>query len=505
VIDRPYRDGLPSKNANPALRTGLLSQRPSGTIPSSRAGSYDLYRDLLCRRASKAAGPLSFKLAWPEQVLFRSRRMEATIERLGEGQFLSPLRHGHFDKFKSDDQRVLLDDTIRGTPHAASGSEAPRSFELAGPREKLFFDPPKTTAAIVTCGGLCPGLNDITRGIVMELYTRYGVTRIYGIRYGYEGLVPRYGHVPLTLKPESVSTIHTFGGTILGSSRGPQNIGEMIDHLEELGVDILFLIGGEGTLRGGEEMTAEIRRRNLKKSVIGIPKTIDNDIMYIDKSFGFETAFAEAVKAVSSAHVEALGAVNGVGLVKLMGRESGFIACYAALAGQHVNFCLIPEVRFALEGERGFLEILRHRIARRKHAVIVVAEGAGQDLLKASAERTDASGNRRLGDIGLVLKDRINEFFTARRMEINLKYIDPSYLIRSVPASAQDNVYCTRLAQAAAHAGMTGRTNMLVGRWHGSFVHIPFGAITKGRRKVDIDGDLWLSVLEATGQPARMF
>jgi 6-phosphofructokinase 1 len=429
--------------------------------------------------------------------------MEATIERLGEARFPSPLRHGHFDKFKSEDQRVLLDDTVTGTQLTPSDAGGPRSFELAGPREQLFFDPPKTTAAIVTCGGLCPGLNDITRGIVMELHSRYGVTRIYGIRYGYEGLVPRFGHVPLTLRPESVSTIHTFGGTILGSSRGPQNVGEMVDHLEELDVDILFLIGGEGTLRGGEAMCAEIRRRNLKKSVIGIPKTIDNDIMYIDKSFGFETAFAEAVKAVSSAHVEALGAVNGVGLVKLMGRESGFIACFASLAGQHVNFCLIPEVNFSLEGERGLLEMLRHRIARRKHAVIVVAEGAGQHLMQ-SRERPDASGNHRPGDIGLFLREKINEFFSERRMEINLKYIDPSYLIRSVPASPQDNVYCTRLAQAAVHAGMSGRTNMLVGRWHGSFVHIPLGAITKGRRKVDVHGDLWLSVLEATGQPARM-
>jgi 6-phosphofructokinase 1 len=430
--------------------------------------------------------------------------MDAAVERLGEAQFLSPLRHGHMDKFRSDDQRVLFEDTVSGGFSGPPGGQSSISFELAGPRERLFFDPPKVTAAIVTCGGLCPGLNDITRGIVMELYTRYGVTRIYGIRYGYEGLIPRFGHVPLTLRPESVSTIHTFGGTILGSSRGPQDVGEMVDHLEELGVDILFLIGGDGTLRGGEAMSAEIRRRNLNKSVIGIPKTIDNDIMFIDKSFGFETAFAEAVKAVSSAHVEALGAVNGVGLVKLMGRESGFIACFASLAGQHVNFCLIPEVKFSLEGERGLLETLRHRVARRKHAVIVVAEGAGQDLISKGAQYTDASGNDRPADIGLFLKEKITDFFTARRMEINLKYIDPSYLIRSVPASPQDNVYCTRLAQAAVHAGMSGRTNMLVGRWHGSFVHIPFGAVTKGRRRVDVDGDLWLSVLEATGQPARM-
>jgi 6-phosphofructokinase 1 len=426
-----------------------------------------------------------------------------SIESLGEAQYLSPLRHGHSERFKGESHRVLYDDRLPASQEVFGRGEIPLSFEIAGPREKIFFDPPKATAAIVTCGGLCPGVNDIIRGIVNELYNHYGTTRVYGIRFGYEGLVPRFGHVPLTLRPESVSTIHTFGGTVLGSSRGPQDVGEMVDHLEELNVDILFVIGGDGTLRGAAAINAELRRRGLRKSVIGIPKTIDNDIMYTDKSFGFETAFAEAVKAVTAAYVEASCAVNGIGLVKLMGRHSGFIACFATLAAQHVNFCLIPEAPFQLEGGRGLLEMLRHQIAQRKHAVIVVAEGAGQDLMQVGNE-TDASGNVRLGDIGLFLKEKINQFFADRHMEINLKYVDPSYLIRSVPASPQDNVYCTRLAQAAVHAGISGRTNMLVGRWHGSFVHIPFELVTNGRRRVEPDADLWLSVLETTGQPARM-
>jgi 6-phosphofructokinase 1 len=432
--------------------------------------------------------------------------METSIENLGECHFLSPLRYRQVDadNFKQDGHRVLFDDSLTGVSATFGRGELPFSFEVAGPRDKIYFDPPKTTAAIVTCGGLCPGLNDIIRGIVMALYSRYGVTRIYGIRYGYAGLVPTNGHAPLTLRPQSVSTIHNFGGTVLGSSRGPQDVNAIVDHLEELGVDLLFVIGGDGTLRGGAAIKGEIDRRGLKKAVIGIPKTIDNDILYLDKSFGFETAFAEAVKAVACAHVEAVGAVNGVGLVKLMGRHSGFIACFAALAGQHVNFCLIPEVSFQLEGPRGFLEMLRHRIARTKHALIVVAEGAGQDLMKIDQTDTDASGNPRLGDIGLFLRSRISNFFHERRLEINLKYIDPSYTIRSVPASPQDNVYCSRLAQNAVHAGMSGRTNMLIGRWHGTFVHIPFSFVTKGRRKVDPGGDLWRSVLESTGQPSLM-
>jgi 6-phosphofructokinase 1 len=432
--------------------------------------------------------------------------MEAIIESLGECHFLSPLRHRHAgtDEFRTEEHRVIYDDSMEGVRDMFERGLSPLNFEMAGPREKIFFDPGKTSAAIVTCGGLCPGLNDIIRGVVMELYHRYGVTRIFGLRYGYEGLIPRLGHVPVALKPESVSTIHTFGGTILGSSRGPQDPREMVDHLEELGVDILFVVGGDGTLQGGARINAEIRRRGAKKSVIGIPKTIDNDIMYLDKSFGFDTAFAEAVKVVSCAHVEAVGAMNGIGLVKLMGRHSGFISCYAALAGQHVNYCLIPEVPFALDGPSGLLERLRCRLAQRKHAVIVVAEGAGQDLMQTNSSDTDASGNTKLGNIGEFLKMRITEFFNKRRIEVNLKYIDPSYTIRSVPASPQDNVYCLRLAQNAVHAGMAGKTGMLIGQWHSTFVHIPFELVTKGRRRVDPSGDLWQAVLECTGQPVRL-
>ena len=433
--------------------------------------------------------------------------MYPTIESLGECLLLSPLRHigPGATKFKIDSERILCDDRSNADIEVGTSSSAPLTFEIAGPRERIYFDPAHTVAAVVTCGGVSPGLNDVVRGIVMELWHRYRITEIYGIRYGYEGLVPKHNHTPLKLQPETVSNIQSFGGTILGSSRGPQKVTEMVDGLEELGVDILFVIGGDGTLKGAAALVSEIQRRGLKKSVIGIPKTIDNDIMYLDKSFGFETAFAEAVKAVSCTHVEAICANNGIGLIKLMGRESGYIACYAALASQHVNFCLIPEVHFELNGPRGFLETLRHRIALRKHAVIVVAEGAGQELLRADAHGTDASGNRRLGDIGVFLRDEINHFFQSKGITATLKYIDPSYAIRSVPASPQDNVYCTILAQNAVHAGMAGKTNMLVGRWHDTFVHIPFTLVTGGRRKVDPESDIWRSVLEATGQPAQMF
>ena len=429
--------------------------------------------------------------------------VDTTISSLGPCLIPSPLRHigGTEAPFKTDANQILFS---HWEPDGLPDENKPRSFEEAGPREMIFFDPAKTTVGIVTCGGLCPGLNDIIRGIVNQCYQQYGITKVYGFRYGYEGLVQRYGHTPVMLRPESVAQAHNFGGTMLGSSRGQQDIGEMVDTLEDMNVDILFVIGGDGTLRGASALAKEVEARGLKKSIVGIPKTIDNDIMYLDKSFGFETAFAEAVRAVKCAYTESTGAVNGVGLVKLMGRDSGFIACFAALAGSNVDFVLIPEVPFQLEGPRGLLETLRYRLAKRGSAVIVVAEGAGQELMSVG-DATDASGNKRYGDIGLFLKDQINAFFKERRMEVNLKYIDPSYIVRSVPANAQDNVYCSRLAQAAVHAAVAGKTGMLVGRWHNSFVNLPIDLVTHGRRKVNPKRELWHSVLESTGQPAMFW
>ncbi len=427
--------------------------------------------------------------------------MDTTIPTLGPALIHSPLHHigAVAAPFKSDTNRILFHNDLS----ESSSDSPPITFEEAGAREFIFFDPARTTVGIVTCGGLCPGLNDIIRGIVNQCTNQYGITRIYGFRYGYEGLVQRYGHTPVILKPTSVQQAHHFGGTLLGSSRGEQDVGEMVDTLEDMNVDILFVIGGDGTLRGAAAIVQEIARRGLKKAIVGIPKTIDNDIMHIDKSFGFETAFGAAVQAVNCAYSEATGAVNGIGLVKLMGRDSGFISCYAALAGSNVDFVLIPEVTFDLQGPRGLLEALRYRLMKRGNCVIVVAEGAGQHLMQRS-DATDASGNQVYGDIGLFLKTEITTFFKQRHTEVNLKYIDPSYIVRSVPANAQDNVYCSRLAQAAVHAAIAGKTGMLVGRRHGSFVNLPLELVIHGRRKVDPTQELWHSVLQATGQPPSM-
>jgi 6-phosphofructokinase 1 len=403
-------------------------------------------------------------------------------------------------------ERILLDDrrSMRSA-HGADPAQLP-AFEAAGPRDRIFFEPAQLRCGIVTCGGLCPGINNVIRGLVLELTHSYGVKDILGFRYGFEGLVARYGHAPVRLGSAWVSEIHEKGGTVLGTSRGSQDPGEMVDTLAALRIGALFVIGGDGTLRAATKIVAEVQRRGLSIAVIGIPKTIDNDIHFIDRSFGFESAFAAAVEAIRSAHVEATGARNGIGLVKLMGRHSGFIACHAALASTDANFVLIPEVPVRLGGEGGFLRSLERRLAERAHAVIVVAEGAGQDLcadassLDGGRAATDASGNVRLKDIGLVLRDRITTHFQQLGAEITLKYIDPSYQIRSVPAAPGDSVFCWNMARNAVHAAMAGNTEMLIGQWHGRFVHVPLPLATRFRKQVDVNEDLWMSVIEATGQ-----
>lgn len=405
--------------------------------------------------------------------------------------------------YVGEDDRILYDDTLalinsRGVPLA----DLP-TFESGGPRQKIFFDPATTKVGVVTCGGLCPGLNDVIRAIVIELHTHYGVRDVVGFQHGYAGLIPELGHDLITLTPESVARINERGGTILGTSRGAQDPVAIVDRLADLGIDILMVIGGDGSMRGAHNISAEIERRGLAIGVVGVPKTIDNDIPHIGQSFGFSTAFAKAAESIKAARVEVEAAVGGVGIVKVMGRHAGFIACYAALANHDADFVLIPEVDFALDGDNGLLALLERRVAERGSAVIVLAEGAGQGLIPAS-DRTDPSGNTVLGDIAGYLREQITKSFANHDRPLTMRYFNPGYAIRSVPADASDSVYCARLAQTAVHAAMAGRTDLVVGRRRHRFVNVPIPFVTEGSHSVSPDGDLWLSVLESTAQPFLM-
>ena len=380
------------------------------------------------------------------------------------------------------------------------GADPGLQFELAGPRAKLFFDAKQTRAGIVTCGGLCPGLNNVIRSLFLELHYGYGVAEVLGFRDGYAGLDPICGVEPVKITPQFVDGIHQKGGTALGSSRGPVDVGKAVDNLMARGVNILFTVGGDGTQRGANDLYQEARRRGYLLSVVGIPKTIDNDVGFVSRTFGFFSAVEEAARVLDCAHTEGRSVQGGIGLVKLMGRHAGFVTAGAVVASQDVNFALIPEVPFSLDA---FLASLKQRMLTKSHAVIAVAEGAGQDLLAATGRERDASGNVRLKDIGPFLCEKIAAFFKAEKIPAVIRYFDPSYQVRSRPANGEDALLCDLFARNAAHAAMAGKTGVVIGFLHERFIHVPIELLATHTKRLDPASGWWRSVLAATGQPER--
>ena len=432
-------------------------------------------------------------------------RSSFDIESLGLNSIPNPINSDQF-RFVSDQKKIAFD------PHFSVDDQSgfnkknhmAHGFEIAGPREKIFFNPSQSRVFIVSCGGLCPGINGVIRALVMQLWYRYGCQKIWGVRYGYQGLSAQSPDPLVSLHPDELTHIHETGGSFLGSSRGSPEPEEMADFLIEHQVNILFTIGGDGTQRGAMAILSECRKKSWPISVIGIPKTVDNDIAYVRQSFGFETAVSVACQALRSAHNEARGYQNGIGLVRLMGRHSGYIAATATLAAGHVSFCLIPEVPFYLHGDGGLLSLLEKQLKERNHALVVVAEGAGQHYFSDMKVARDASGNIKLGNTGTYLHEKIVEHFNSTGSPVSMKYIDPSYMIRSAAANPADQLFCARLAQNAVHAAMAGKTGMVIGYWHGSMTHVPFQALGDYRQAVSPAGNLWFNVLETTGQPHKI-
>ena len=420
--------------------------------------------------------------------------MEITV--LGEPRFASP-RH----IYVSDKARVVSNVIV--DPDAPSTEEF--MFEVAGPRERLFFDPKKTRAGIVTCGGLCPGLNNVIRSLVLELHHGYGVREILGFVDGYQGLDPWRGSEPIPLTPAFVEDIHKEGGSVLNTSRGPVDVNVAVDNLIRRKIDSLFVVGGDGTQRGGAEIFHEAKKRGHALAVVGVPKTIDNDVAFVSRTFGYLSAVEEAAEAINRAHTEAHSVHNGISLVKIMGRHAGFIAAGATIASQDVNFTLVPEVPFVLDGDDGFLVALKKRVANRAHAVILVAEGAGQHLMAGGEDQRDASGNTKLKDIGIFLRGRIDADVKAEGVPFVMRYFDPSYLVRSVPAIAEDAILCDFYARNAVHAAMAGKTGLVIGQQHDIFTHVPVELLTSRKKQLDLNSPAWLGVLASTGQEFAQF
>ena len=403
-------------------------------------------------------------------------------------------------RFPSRTGRHSMSDDVRIPERIEAGADPGLQFELAGPRARLFFDGKKTRAAIVTCGGLCPGLNNVIRSLFLELHYGYGVSEVLGFRGGYSGLDPDCGVEPIKITPEFVDCIHQQGGTVLGSSRGPVDITRAVDNLIARGINILFTIGGDGTQRGANELYQKGRKRRHALAVVGVPRTIDNDVAFVSRTFGFFSAVEEAKRVLDCAHTEARSVMRGIGLVKLMGRHAGFVTAAAVVASQDVNFALIPEVPFKLEV---FLAALKERLRRKSHAVIAVAEGAGQELFEADKSERDASGNIKLKDIGLFLRQKIESYFNAEGMPVVVRYFDPSYQVRSRPANCEDALLCDLYARHAVHAAMAGKTGVVIGFLHEKFIHVPIEVLATKTKRLDPATGWWHAVLAATGQPDR--
>ncbi|CAF2249074.1 unnamed protein product [Brassica napus] len=370
--------------------------------------------------------------------------------------------------------------------------------QRAGPRENIYFRPEDVKAAIVTCGGLCPGLNDVIRLIVITLEI-YGVKNIVGIPFGYRGFSDKnLPEIPLSRKV--VQNIHLSGGSLLGVSRGGPTVTEIVDSMEERGINMLFVLGGNGTHAGANAIHNECVQRRMKVAVVGVPKTIDNDILHMDKTFGFDTAVEEAQRAINSAYIEAHSAYHGIGVVKLMGRSSGFIAMQASLASGQVDICLIPEVPFNLHGPDGVLKHLNYLIETKGSAVVCVAEGAGQSFLE-NTNAKDASGNKVLGDIGVHIQQETKKYFKEIGVAADVKYIDPTYMIRAVRANASDGILCTVLGQNAVHGAFAGYSGITVGIINNHYAYLPIPEVIAYDKSVDPNSRMWHRCLTSTGQP----
>ena len=425
------------------------------------------------------------------------KREDFIVSTLGKASLPSPVVG---QAFVSDDETVCYDTDAKHIAEYVRNNEDIPAFERAGARATIFHDPAWSRAAILTAGGLCPGLNEVIKFLTQTLMNDYKVPVVYGIPYGYRGLNPARKLSPIHLSMEMVDAIHEEGGTILGSSRGQEDTNVIVDTLMRMNINMLFCIGGDGTARCAHDIAMEIKRRKLAISVICVPKTVDNDLNFIDQTFGFATAVLQAGPYITCAHSEAKGAYNGVGLVKVMGRDSGFIAAYTALSNPFVNYCLVPEVPFTLDGEgtKSLLPHLVERLKAKQHAVILVAEGAGQELFKDQEVKRDASGNKLHNDIGTFLKGEINRYCKEQGIEVNVKYFDPGYAIRSVKAVGSDAVFCAMLAAGAVHAAMAGKTDVMIGHWAGQFTHVPIALATSSRKKIELDSTLWSNVQAMT-------
>jgi len=401
--------------------------------------------------------------------------------------------------FVNPDELVMGHIITNDSKQAARDSETANGCFRANATRHIYWDPKDVRAAIVTCGGLCPGLNSVVRELTDCLYNEYGVKDILGMRGGYHGLSNPEELTPMYLTPKIVNEIHMKGGSVLMAGRGGNDCIRIVDKLKERDINMLFVVGGDGTQSGAHALFLEARKRKMPISIVGVPKSIDNDVMYFDKTFGFESAVAEAVSVIRGSFVEATSANRAVSIVKLMGRDAGFVSMYAAVASNLVDLCLIPEVDVKLQDVLAYVDKV---LAQKGYMVVAVAEGAGQNFVES--EGVDPTGHTKYGDVGVFLRDAINEHLKRSDDGGRSFYFDPSYMIRAVPANPIDHIFCSRLSRDAVHTAMRGYTGVCVGPIHNIIIIMPMNNIASRQKTVNVHRNMWQVCVHQSGMPQQL-
>jgi 6-phosphofructokinase 1 len=329
---------------------------------------------------------------------------------------------------------------------------------------------------MLTGGGDCPGLNAVMRAVVRKGERVYG-DDLLGLRDGWRGAVDN-NVTPLTV--ESFRGTLPRGGTILGSSRtnpykvdgGPEAVKAT---LADNGIDALVAIGGEDTLGVAARLADE------GVNVVGVPKTIDNDLSATELTFGFDTAVQVCVDAIDRLHTTA-ESHDRVMVVEVMGRHAGHIATWAGIAGG-ATLVLVPEHPFEIDE---VVRVLQHRHDERGRfaSIVVVAEGAtpAEGTLSVAAAEVDAFGHARLGGIGDTLARAIED-----RTGYETRAIVLGHVQRGGTPTAFDRVLATRFGIAAIDAVHAGAAGTMVALRAGTIVRVPLAEATAELKLVDPD------------------
>lgn len=347
---------------------------------------------------------------------------------------------------------------------------------------------------VLTGGGDCPGLNAVIRAVVKSAINEYG-WEVLGIEDGFEGLIQSGKARPLTLA--DVRGILPRGGTILGTTNranpfhyevekdGEVKVFDVSDdvvrHAEVLGIDVLVVIGGDGSLA----IANELMGKGLK--VVGVPKTIDSDLQKTVITFGFDTAVNTAMEALDKLHTTA-ESHHRVIILEVMGRNVGWIALKGGIAGG-ADIILLPEIPYDIE-------VVAAKIGERyrrgaKFSIVVVSEGArpvgGEAVYQA---RREVGGVPRLGGIGEVLAEQLRQ-----RTQAEIRVTVLGYLQRGGSPTAFDRLLASRFGAMAVHLIAEGKLGHMVALESEHVVSVPIGEVVGEQKHVPLTSDIILTAL----------